>query len=360
METNKEILIVGAGPSGLSVGIFLYDLGYQPTVIDKKDKISPFSKALGVNPRTLEILEEHDIAHKFLEKGRKMESLNLWKGEQFIYKNDLSKVKHRYPFMLILSQKESEEILLDELCKRKLNVEYGTEFISLEHKKSKYEATFRGKNKQHIKFDLLIGADGGHSRIREQLNIDYKGFKYDKVWELYDIELDTNLEKNEGHIILFKEGGIILIRLAENVWRVAGNLKNVLNYLPKNTKPGRIVWESKFRIQHKVAEFLTKGNVVLLGDAAHQHSPVGARGMNLGIEDAHTVSTLIHQNNLADYGKERKPYLDKTVNRINTMTMALAGDSILEKTVSNSIKIVSIIFPLIMPNARKFVMGLSK
>ena len=110
MSKNKEILIIGAGPSGLSMAIFLNELGYKPKVIDKKKSISDYSKALGVNPRTLELFEPLGITEKFLNNGRKMNALNIWKGDKLIVKNDFQKVNHKYPFMLIQPQKESEEI----------------------------------------------------------------------------------------------------------------------------------------------------------------------------------------------------------------------------------------------------------
>ncbi len=124
-----------------------------------------------------------------------------------------------------------------------------------------------------------------------------------------------------GHIRLFPEGGMIMIRLKDNIWRVAGNINSVLNYLPRGTKVGQVHWESEFRIHHKLAKSLIKENIVLIGDAAHLHSPVGARGMNLGIEDAFIASQLINDNKLNEFDKIRKPYLEKTVNRINNITM---------------------------------------
>jgi 2-polyprenyl-6-methoxyphenol hydroxylase-like FAD-dependent oxidoreductase len=172
--------------------------------------------------------------------------------------------------------------------------------------------------------------------------------------------LDTSLDKDEGHIRLFDEGGMIMIRLKENIWRVAGSLKSLLNYLPQNTKTGIVKWESRFRIHHKVAKMLVKDQTVLIGDAAHLHSPVGARGMNLGIEDAFISSRLIHENSLNTYDSLRRPYIEKTVHRINNLTMGLAGDSKISGVLRSKIKILSLFFPIIMPRARNFILGLEK
>ena len=94
MQNEKKILIVGAGPSGLSMGIFLSELGYNPKIIDKKNQISEYSKAIGVNPRTLEILDTFDITKRFLANGRRMNTVNLWKGDKLIYKNKFTHANH--------------------------------------------------------------------------------------------------------------------------------------------------------------------------------------------------------------------------------------------------------------------------
>ena len=209
------------------------------------------------------------------------------------------------------------------------------------------------------KYEYLIGADGGRSLVRKQAGIEMHGFRYEDEWELYDIELKMDLPPDEGHIRVVAEGGMIMIRLKENIWRLAGNMTGILDYLPKGTTTGKIHWESKFKIHHKVANQLTKDNIVLIGDAAHLHSPVGARGMNLGIEDAYLTSQLLHKNQLHLYSKQRKKYLHQTVNRINNITMGVAADEVMPRFFRNNLKLISTIFPLVMPRVRKFVMGLN-
>lgn len=358
MNKKKEILIVGAGPSGLSMAIFLNELGYHPRIIDKKSKISEHSKALGVNPKTLEIIQPFGITDKFLANGRKMKAMNIWKGYKHIYKNDFTKVANQYPFMLIQPQKESEEILLDEVLKRKLKIEYETEFIKWNESNNKYDISTNGSS-SILNQDYIIGADGGNSKVRDQLGIKYKGFQYDEKWELYDIELEMDVNQDEGHIRLFPDGGMVMIRLKENIWRIAGSIKSILNYLPKKTKVGQIHWESQFRIHHKVAKSLIQNNIVIIGDSAHLHSPIGARGMNLGIEDAFIASRLLNENRLAQYDKLRRPYLEKTVNTINNITYGMAGNSTAPKLIRNQIGNLRFLFPIVMPRVRKFVLGLN-
>lgn len=361
MATSKDILITGAGPAGLSMAIFLSELGYVPRIIDKKKKIDSFSKALAVNPRTLEIFEPLGITERFLTNGKKMEAINIFRGSQHVFRNDFSKVKHKFPFMLIQPQKESEEILLDEVQKRKIKVEYDTTLESFSATNTKVHSrinSFHGMSEGTS--DLIIGADGGGSTVRQQANIQYKGFRYEEDWEILDIALETNLHPDEGHIILHPEGGMIMIPFHNGIWRLAGSLENLTQYLPKGTEVSEIIWASKFKIHHKVAKTLTGERVAIIGDAAHLHSPVGARGMNLGIEDGYVLSQLIHKGKMGEFSRARLPYLNKTVNRINNITMALAGEGRRPRMIRKNIQLMSMFFPFIMPTVRKFIMGLNQ
>ena len=358
MNNKKEILIVGAGPSGLSTAIFLNELGHSPILIDKKVKISKHSKALGINPRSLEIFEPLGITDRLLSKGRKMEAINIWKGEQHIYRNEFSRVNCKFPFMLILSQQESEQILLEEVNRRAIKIDFDSELTNWNKSGDQFNAIIN----EHLSIpnlDYIIGADGGQSIVRKNWGIDYQGFRYDEQWELFDIELETELNENEGHVRLFPEGGMIMIRIKQNIWRVAGNMKSLLNYLPAKSKSGKIHWESEFRIHHKVAKSLSNDRIALIGDAAHLHSPVGARGMNLGIEDAFIASRLLNQGKLSEYDPSRRPYLMRTVNRINNITMGMTGTSNISIFARNNIQLFKIFFPLIMPRVRKFILGLN-
>ena len=177
---------------------------------------------------------------------------------------------------------------------------------------------------------------------------------------MYDVELDLPKTPNEGHVLIMEAGGIVMIRLKENIWRVAGNMNSLLHHLPKNTKIGQTLWQSKFKISHRIAVDLYKDNVLIIGDAAHLHSPVGARGMNLGIEDAYIASQLIKENRIGEYTKVRRDYLKRTVRRVNIMTQALASTGLLWRKARSNMRFFKPLFPLVMPVARKFILGLNK
>ncbi|HLT07244.1 MAG TPA: FAD-dependent monooxygenase [Cyclobacteriaceae bacterium] len=362
MKKNSEILIVGAGPSGLAAALFLHQQGLKPLIVEKEQQLSRHSKALGVNPNTLQLLEKIGLARRFMENGRKMERINFWKGEQLIFQNDFTKVRHKYPFMLIQPQKESERLLMESLLERGIDVQFGTELDALSLNDGVANAILNAPD-VHVyqeEFKLIIGADGARSKVRACAGIGMEGSRDHQPWELYDVALELPRHPEEGHVLICEDGGVIMIRLKNNVWRVAGNMMDLLQYLPKHTKIGAIEWQSTFRVGHRVAERLQEGPVVLIGDAAHLHSPVGARGMNLGIEDAYLVSKLIKEKRLEDYTALRQPYLRNTVRRINVMTQGLGGVSWWMRKARRNIQLLKPLFPILMPIARNFILGLNK
>lgn len=362
MNVEPGILIVGAGPSGLAAALFLSQEGFRPRIIEKNDGLSLHSKALGVNPKTLLLLERSGLAKRFVDNGRKMEKINFWKGDQLIFQNDLTKVNHKYPFMLIQPQTESERLLLEELAYRKVEVEFGSALQAISRSNDQVTTAIStpcGTSEEHL-YGLVVGADGARSKVRELNGIKTSGFRYEEEWALYDVQLDVPRQANEGHVIIMEEGGMVMIRLKEDIWRVAGNSKELLNHLPRNTKVGKIAWQSTFKISHRVAVELFKDKVVLIGDAAHLHSPVGARGMNLGMEDAYIISQLIKKGNIHHYTSIRRDYLMRTVRRINAMTQGLGGSNFLLRKVRANITLFRPLFPFAMPIARKFILGLNK
>ncbi|PJZ68688.1 hypothetical protein CH373_08430 [Leptospira perolatii] len=361
MNGNRgEILISGAGPTGLSAAIFLHEKKVKPRIIEKLKERVPYSKAFGVNSNTLTLFESSGITERFLSNGRKMYCVNFWKNGKILVRNDFTKVKHKYPFMLIQSQSETETILEEELKKRNILVERQTELESLTLKDQSILVTIINKegHREQSAPEILFAAEGAHSQARKQLGIEFRGHRYEKEWELYDIELDTQLAKDEGHIIAKDEGGLLLIRIRDSVWRLAGNIPNLIEHLPKGTSPGKIKWQSKFLISHRIANHLQKGNVFLGGDTAHVHSPLGARGMNLGIEDAYVFAELYDKNRMKEYEALRRPLIRSVVARVNLITQIAAGDSAFSKWIRRILPFLSIGAPIILPFARKFILGI--
>jgi len=168
----KDILIVGAGSTGLSSALFLSEAGYKPRIIEKRGTISSITKALGVNPNTLQLLEPSGITKRFLQNGYVLNCFNFWHYGKLLYRNDLSKVKHAYPFMLVQPQCDTENIIEEALLERNISVERNTELISIESQDTVTKLSLRknaGTTEDLNIKGLVIGADGNKSK-NDELN----------------------------------------------------------------------------------------------------------------------------------------------------------------------------------------------
>lgn len=322
----KIPLIVGAGPVGLAAALFLAHRGIQTRIIDAAPKPSPYSKALAVNPRTLEILEPLGVTDEMLAHGLKFTEVNFWRDNRKLGRIGLETLPHRFQFMLSLSQASTEKILTKALEKFGIPVERGISLSTCQIENGKIAVHIGG---QIARPAWMLGADGAHSVVRHSLGIGFPGSAYEQPWYLADVALDTNLPQHAPQAFFTKGGFIALIRVVEDIrtetvpiWRVISNFPDPLNRLFQAKPAAKPVWQSQFRVSHRMAERMNVGPVYLAGDAAHIHSPIGARGMNLGIEDAYVFSELMTQGRIREYGPLRHAVDSKVVRNIKTASFA--------------------------------------
>jgi 2-polyprenyl-6-methoxyphenol hydroxylase-like FAD-dependent oxidoreductase len=355
--TNRDILICGAGSTGLSAALFLLELGYKPRIIDKRKEPAKITKALGVNSRTLELLENSGVTNEFLKNGRKVSAFNFWCNGKHLYRNDLSSVRHPYPFMLVQPQHETESILEAAINKRGIFVERGINLMGISPKINGCLLSFEnGPQKEFT--GILIAADGSKSTIRESLGIKFKGWEHNEAFKLYDIELTTDMNHDEGHYLFYPDGAMLMLQIRNGIWRIGGSVPNAFERLPEGTKTGKITWEPTFTVREMVAERFSVGNVFLLGDAAHVHSPAGAKGMNLCIEDSYIFANLFHEGRQNEFHKVRHAVISRNVGIIGQLTDKVAGNNVIGKTARRLMPYFSFLFPVIMPRMRKFLLGI--
>ncbi len=356
---DTDVLIVGAGPTGLAAALFLNEKGHKPRIIEKRIQRSSFSKAFGVNARTLELLASSGVSNTYLENGRKLECLTLRHKWEPLARLQLSRVNHRYPFMLVQSQADSERILEEELQGRGIRVERGltAKLISKEGDLGIVDVEGADANFR-IRSKVIFVADGAASPIRSLLNISFDGEAYDEPWGLYDVELESNLPKDEASIFLLQEGGVFVVRHHNNLWRILGNVPNLLSRLPEGTRVGRIEWESKFEIANRVASKFQDGPFYLAGDAAHVHAGIGARGMNLGIEDAYVFANLYHSGRLIQYEEVRRSTILKVVGQIRKAMGAPRPKTLPGRVVRLAPWLVPIVISIVGRYAERWILGL--
>ncbi len=364
---QKELpLIVGAGPVGLAAALFLARGGVRVRIVERRSHPSVESRALAVNPRTMEILEPTGVTEKMLERGVRIHGGQFRFGSKHSGEISFDGIHPRYPFMLALSQAVTEKLLEEALEAAGGRVERNVELTSCRNEPGCVEVVLRGNEEpaelrsaanygaepsseffaaerssagstESYVCPWMLGADGAHSRARETVGLSFDGSSVDREWYLADVPLETSLDEERAQIWFLDDGGFVFcIRVVADkreesagpkLWRVIANLPNPISLLPDSKQAGPPVWESKFKVAHRIAERLQKGRVFLAGDAAHIHSPIGARGMNLGIEDAWVFSQLVSRGEMDRYDLLRRPVDEKVVRSIRRLTWMARGES---------------------------------
>ncbi|ROU02859.1 FAD-dependent oxidoreductase [Histidinibacterium lentulum] len=362
-NTTPDVLIVGAGPTGLAAALFLADRGHRPRIVERALERSTHSKAFGVNARSLALLEASGVTERFLANGRRMTRLHLRRPGRVLATLRLDEVDHRYPFMLVQSQEDSERILEDALAERGVNVERGITAKDVETSAEGAVIEVEGPNgMERIAAPVVLASDGAGSTIRKALGIDFPGTAYDEPWRLIDAELDlsldADLDPDAAQIFLVPEGGLFLVRHGGSLWRLLGNIPDLEALLPPGTKVGEVEWRSEFHIANRVADRFTKGAVHIAGDAAHVHAGIGARGMNLGIEDAHVFAALHDRGELDRYDALRRPVVNRVVGQITHAMAMPRPETWPGRTVRAAPWLVPLAFPLLRRKAQRWVIGL--
>lgn len=298
-------MIAGAGPVGLTAAVELKRRGHDARIVDPDAAVSPESRALAVNSRTLDLMEPSGVTESLLAEGHRVRKVIVRQEGRVLARLDLTKIPHRYNFLLVLAQSRTEEILARHFKALGGKLERGTALTGFAGN-GKVTSTFsKGKP---VTSDLLFGADGSHSLVRKALALSFEGETEPEAFGLADVELadwpypfDTAvLTVMPGHLAPF-------IPMGEGHGRFITTVADCLNNLPADAKVRKAGWNADFRISYRQVSSYQKGHVFLAGDAAHIHSPVGGRGMNLGMEDACWFAYLVSQGREAEYTALRHP-----------------------------------------------------
>jgi 2-polyprenyl-6-methoxyphenol hydroxylase-like FAD-dependent oxidoreductase len=304
---NTDVLIVGAGPTGLVLALWLTHLGVRVRMIDKTAEPGTTSRALAVQARTLELYSQIGLADEVVKRGRRVTAVNLWvEGRKAAHAviGEFGAGISPYPFALVFPQDEHERLLIDRLTALGVNVEREAELLDFEETKGGVRVRLKLKDgsSETCEAAYVAGCDGGHSVVRQQLNIEFPGGTYSHLFYVADVEAEGEVMNGELHVGLEKREFLAVFPLkADGRVRLVGTVrdefenqreklswddvsKRVVDWMHIDVK--NVNWFSTYRVHHRVADNFRKGRAFLMGDAAHIHSPVGGQGMNTGIGDA--------------------------------------------------------------------------
>jgi 2-polyprenyl-6-methoxyphenol hydroxylase-like FAD-dependent oxidoreductase len=305
-EDRCEVLVVGAGPTGLALAAQLRVSGVAVRVVDRALHRVRESRALGVQPRTLEVLRPFGVADRLVAQGNPAVELHLHLGQRVarVRLFDVGLRDTAFPFLLFVSQAETEAQLGQHLASGGVQVERGTELLSVRDEADAALATLRHLDGtvERLRVRYVVGCDGGHSTVREQAGIGFSGGRYPQTFLLADLDAD-GLARGSVHSFLTGRGPLFFFPLGHPApWRMIAmrsgpddsgdpvTLDELRGRCDEATQ-GRVrlrdpVWATAFSVHHRQAARYRSGRLFLAGDAAHLHSPAGAQGMNTGIQDA--------------------------------------------------------------------------
>jgi 2-polyprenyl-6-methoxyphenol hydroxylase-like FAD-dependent oxidoreductase len=302
-----EVLIVGAGPTGLVLALWLTALGVAVRIIDKTAAAGTTSRALGVQARTLELYRQLDLADAIVERGHRVPAINLWARGEHAARLPFATVGERltaFPFLQVFPQDEHERLLIERLAARGVAVERCTELLGFSDDGACIRAQLRCADgrQQSCETRYLAGCDGARSIVRERLGTGFPGGTYRQIFYVADIdgagppingELHVDLDEAD-FLAVFPLAGAGRARLIGTVRDERAERADSLRFEDVSGRAiehlglavQRVNWFSTYHVHHRVTERFRRGRAFLLGDAAHIHSPVGGQGMNTGIGDA--------------------------------------------------------------------------
>ncbi|MCF4998642.1 NAD(P)-binding protein [Pseudomonas syringae] len=304
---RSDVLIIGAGPTGLVLALWLSKQGIRPRIIDKSSAPGTTSRALAVQARTLELYRQLDLADAVVQNGHKVAAANFWVKGKPVARLPLSHIGEGltpYSFMEIFPQDEHERLLIERLESFGVRVERDTELESFEETADGLTAHLRLPNgtQEVCQACYLAGCDGARSSVRKNLDTGFPGGTYQQVFYVADVQASGQALNGELHLDLDEADFLAVFPLGgEGRARLIGTVRDERAAQPENVQfsdvSSRAIehlkvriedvnWFSTYRVHHRVAEHFRSGRAFLLGDAAHVHSPAGGQGMNTGIGDA--------------------------------------------------------------------------
>ena len=337
---DTDVLIIGAGPSGLTLATSLVKNGIATTVVDRQAAGANTSRAAVVNARTLEVLEDLDVARRLVKKGIQAPRFSIRDRARTLIPIDFSQLPTDYPYSLMVPQSTTEKLLLDRLVELGGSVIRPKTLTSITQDADAVTARF--DDGDIIRARYAVGADGMHSTVRQQAGIGFEGGVYGESFVLADVRLSGEAPADEVILFWAKAGLTVVAPLPGDIFRIVAPVADApqqpsaryIQQILDSRGPGAgrmvvtdVIWGSRFRIHHRVADTYRAGRLLLSGDAAHVHSPAGGQGMNLGIQDAVALADALAgvlggapDGTLDDYSAARRPIAQQVVEMTDRLT----------------------------------------
>jgi 2-polyprenyl-6-methoxyphenol hydroxylase-like FAD-dependent oxidoreductase len=309
MKPDVPVLIIGAGPTGLTAALELSRLGIGVRIVDRAPVPSPTSRALGVQARTIELLRVRGVGDEMLRLGNRARATTLYARGEALAAIELHRMPSEFNYALLLAQSDTERLLTEQLNRQGVKVERGVEMVSVSRMADHVGVQLRSGDgsTEAVTASYLIAADGAHSAVRKAMGLRFKGRSMTQNYVLGDLHVAGDVPEDQLSIFLARNGFLAVFPMGDNRFRfmatdpkrITGDggepsLEDIQRLYERTAHlPAQLYnlnWSSRFRINSRHMTTLRDGRVFFGGDAAHVHSPAGGQGMNAGIQDMINLS----------------------------------------------------------------------
>lgn len=336
---DTDVLIVGAGPAGLALAAALAQRDVRCIAVDRQAEGANTSRAAVVHARTLEVLERIGITQRLVGLGLKAQRFTIRDRDRVLVPIGFERLPTAYPYTLMVSQAVTEQVLLERAQALGVRVQRPCALVGLTQDADGVTAAF--DDGRRVRARWVVGADGMHSTVRESAGIPFVGASYDESFVLADVRLRGGVPHDEVILYFSPAGMVVVAPRPDGMHRIVATvdvapeqpdaafvqaLLDTRGPQEQRAVVEGLVWSSRFRVHHRIADRYREGRVVLAGDAAHVHSPAGGQGMNAGILDALRLADALVDALAGDataldaYGAERRPVAQQVVALADRLT----------------------------------------
>ena len=345
LPQETHVLIVGAGPTGLTLAIDLARRGLDFVIVDALPERQNTARAAVIHARTLEVLDEIDLSRRLGDAGLRVPRFTIRDRDTILVDVRFDQLASPYATTIMIPQDETEDIFIARLGELGRKVIRTCRLGALIEKPTHVEAELPGPGDSSslLRAKYVVGADGSRSTVRELAGIDFLGDTYESSFILADVHMDWPLELTEVVLFFSAAGLMVVAPMTQGRHRIVATVaeappepdlalvQRVIDERgPTAPRPrvNDILWSTRFRIHHRVASKYRSGRILLAGDAAHVHSPAGGQGMNTGVRDAVALSGLLsrvlsgeaEESLLDDYERARRPVADRVLRMTDGLT----------------------------------------